>query len=150
MPYYLLYSRSGGNGETGAVANKGLLPRNQPKNRSGMSIKVMMRKMSQSTTLPPINHNIEYSKQECFVLALSHYHGEFADPKIIKPNVLQITKIYGIVEPTLRRHIKTSGLKTQKEAFSNMQVLTTEEENVLAERLLFLHDFNVLASKATF
>lgn len=58
--------------------------------------------------------------------------------------------MYDVTEPTLRRHIKTPGQKTKAEAFEEMQVMTVEEEKVLVERLLFLDDFNVPASKATF
>lgn len=104
---------------------KGLLPRNQPKNKSKMSTKLMMRKftkkftrkftdskMSQSTLLPPIDHNIKYLKQEFPTPALGHYHAELADPTINQPNVLQIAKTYRIAKSTLRGHVKTPGVET--------------------------------------
>lgn len=62
----------------------------------------------------------------------------------------QIAKLFAVPETMLRRHIRTPNQQTVAEVQISCQVLTltSAEEQVLVERLLFLDDFNIPASKA--
>jgi hypothetical protein len=106
---------------------------------------------SLASQLPIVDNNCSYSKYERLVLALSHYHADLTrhleTSTFPKPVVLQLAKIYGISEPTLRRHIKNPGQKTRKDIDIDKQLLTPGEEQVLVRRLLFLDDFNIPASR---
>lgn len=106
-----------------------------------------------SSILPTIDHNRKYSKHECLVFAMSHYFAELNQHEsgdAQKPIVLKIAKMYGVSEPTLRRHLKNPIHQTAMQHHTNMQILTVQEETALVERLLFLDDFNVPASRVTF
>jgi hypothetical protein len=57
---------------------------------------------------------------------------------IAKPNVTRIAGIFGVAEPTLRKHIKNPKMTIQKEQHEAMQLLSAEEEDELTERVIFM------------
>lgn len=105
-----------------------------------------------STEIPKATHDREYSKHECLVLAISHYHAElqqhFKDQTHKKPVVLRLAHTYGVPETTLRRHIKNPEQRTVDQAHAKQQALTVEEEKILVEKLLSLDDSDAPANKA--
>lgn len=106
-----------------------------------------------ASKFPTVDHNHQYSKHECLVFARSHYFAELNQhnpENTQKPNVLKIAKLYGVPEATLRRHLKNPSQRTAAEYHADTQILTVQEESVLVERLLFLDDFNIPASKVIF
>lgn len=107
--------------------------------------------MNISTQIPEVSHDRDYSKKECLIFAISHYHAELQqnlqEEKSKKPVILRIAAMYGVPESTLRRHIKNPGQKTLDQIHATQQALTVQEEAVLVERLLFLDDFNVAADR---
>ena len=97
-----------------------------------------------------ISHKREYTRSERIQLALAHYHVKRYEAEVHpgrkKPVVLQIAKLYGIAEPTLRRHINNPGQHTIVETTPKTQALTVAEEALLVQRLVFLNDTNVSAN----
>lgn len=109
--------------------------------------------MTTIPTGPEIDHSRIYTSRERLTLALSQYYSELqlhAQNQTVakKPIVLQISKLYSVSESSLRRHICTPNQRTVAEVQASCQILSSAEEGVLVERLLFLDDFNVPASKA--
>lgn len=108
--------------------------------------------MSKRTNPPVIDHNKNYTKLEQLFHALSNYHAELQkhieNPEIsTKPVILQYANICNVSETTFHQHIKTPSQNTRNDVGQETQILTPGKEEVLVERLLFLDDFDIPASK---
>lgn len=108
-----------------------------------------------ATEQPEVQYDREYSKNERLELAKAHYHADYqrhlVDPAFKKPIVSRIAKLYDIVDTMLGRHVRIGRPQMSlKELHIQQQALTVGEETALAERLLFLDDFNVPADKRVF
>lgn len=108
--------------------------------------------LAMSTEIPKAIHDREYSKHECLLLALDHYHAELQqhlkDQTHKKPVILRLANTYGVPETTLRRHIKNPGQRNIYQAHVEQQALTVEEEKILVEKILSLDDSGAPADKA--
>lgn len=109
--------------------------------------------MSNTFNLPTISNDKTYTKTERLHIALSYYHQELQmhtqnPPTAPKPIILQFAKTYDVNETTLQSHINNRLQKTYEEVNQESQLLTSDEEKVLVERLLFLDDFNIPTSKS--
>lgn len=106
-------------------------------------------------TRPKIDPNRSYTRDERLWIALADYHNQLKaynmnsfDKKAKKPKVTQIASLYQIPESTLRGHIHHPERKTNTEIHHNQQLLSPSEEDELAQRLLFMDDFNIPATKS--
>lgn len=88
---------------------------------------------------------MEYALAEFYMNKAAYNAGETK----LKPKVARIARIYHIPRKTLNNHLKNPNITTKKVHNESMQVLTPLEETALANRLLFMDQFNVPADRKT-
>lgn len=101
-----------------------------------------------------IDPNRCYSKDEKVKIAIAQCHTakeEEAERQGMKPpSVRNITGEMGVPETTMRRHVKTPDVKTIIQQYAAQQDLSPEEEDTLAERAVFMDDWNIAPTKEEF